>query len=317
MMELVTAAVLLVLAAARIPAVVRNGRDTVFLAALFAAVASVLMSPGVYSVLDRLLGGTNIVKLALNSSMIVGLWYLRRAVLEAITRADTRRALIRTLPLAATLILQLLFFALTGPTTSTPDSWATYHQRLPAALFSAMLVTFVGWVCCGVAAACFRYIPRMRRSFKLGFTMVGIGCLVGMLVVVRFTIGLLSVPVPALLAVPVPSDAVVRLLEMVTIVLVGAGLTVPALAGRTERKRQGRWEADTLAGVEPIRDRVLQNVGTQRLLERDPSAPARERLHRMIVEVWDAELASGGTLTSQERSFLLAAEKQLDLNRLP
>ncbi|BCW73264.1 hypothetical protein [Arthrobacter sp. NicSoilB8] len=168
----------------------------------------------------------------------------------------------------------------------------------------------------GRDTACFRYIPRMRRSFKAGFTMVGIGCVVGMLVVVRFAIGLLSVPVPALLAVPVPSDAAIRFLEMVTIVLVGAGLTVPALAGRTSRNRKARWEADTVAGVEPIRERILRDAGPERLLESDPDAPARERLHRMIVEVWDAELASGGTLTAGERTFLLAADKRLDLNRI-
>ena len=316
MIELVMAAVLLVLAAARIPAVVRNGRDTVLLAAVFAGIASVLMSPGVYCALDHLLGGTNLVKLILDSSMVVGLWYLRRSVLEAIMPVDTRPALIRTLPLTATLILQLLFFVLAGPTTTT-HSWGSNHERIPAALFSAMLIMFVGWVCTGVAMACFRYIPRMRRSFKVGFTMVGVGCCIGLLVVIRFTVGLLSIPVPALLAVPVPSDAVVRLLEMLTIVLVGAGLTVPAIAGRAHRKRQARWEAETLAGVEPIRERIMENVGTRRLLEGDPSAPARERLHRMIVEVWDAELASGGTLTPQEHAFLLAAEKQLDLNRLP
>ena len=157
----------------------------------------------------------------------------------------------------------------------------------------------------------------MRRSFKAGFTMVGAGCVLGLIVTIKFTIGLLSIPFPALLAVPIPSDAFIRFVEMLTLVLVGAGLTVPAMAGRTSRKRQARWEADTLAGVEPIRERVLQHVGADRLLESDPAAPARERLHRMIVEVWDAELASGGTLTPDERAFLLAAEEQLDLNRLP
>jgi hypothetical protein len=89
------------------------------------------------------------------------------------------------------------------------------------------------------------------------------------------------------------------------------------VAGHTRLKRQARWASDTLAGVEPIRERVLHLVGDHRLLESDPAAPARERLHRMIVEIWDAELASGGALTPGERAFLLAAEEQLDLNRIP
>jgi hypothetical protein len=316
MIQLITAAVLFVLAAARIPAMGRNGRDTVLLAALFAGVGSVLMSPAVYAAADHLVGGINLANLAMHSSLIVGLWYLRRAVLEAIMPADMRRALIRTLPLMLTLVLQSVFFALSGPTTTT-DSWGLYHNRLPAALFSAVLIAFIGWVCSGVAIACFRYIPRMRRSFKAGFTMVGAGCILGLIVSIKFTIGLLSIPLPALNAVPIPSDAVIRVVEMLTFILVGAGLTVPAMAGRIIRKRQARWETDTLAGVEPIRARVLQNVGPERVLENDPAAPARERLHRMIVEVWDAELASGGTLTPEERTFLLAAEEQLDLNRLP
>jgi hypothetical protein len=316
MIQLLMAAVLFVLAAARIPAVVRNGRDTVFLAALFAAIGSVLMSPAVYTTVDAGIGGMNIAKLALHSAFIIGLWYLRCAVLEAIMPADTRRSLVRSLPLISTLILQLLFFVLTGPTVTT-DSWGNYHVRLPAALFSTVLIVFIGWVCSGVAGACFRYIPQMRRSFKVGFTMVGIGCVVGLLVMVRFTIGLLSAPVPALEAVPVPSHAAIGVMEMLAAILVGTGLTIPAMAGRTGRKRRARWEADTLAGVEPIRERVLQHAGAERLLESDPAAPARDRLHRMIVEVWDVELASGGTLTARERTFLLAAEKQLDLNRRP
>lgn len=317
MIQLLAAAVLFVLAAARIPAMMRNRRDSVFFSALFAGAGSVLLSPPVYAAVDAHIGGINLAKLALHSAMIFSLWYLRRSVLEAIVPAGTRRALARPLPLALTLALELMFFILTGPTTTT-DSWGLYHERLPAALFSAVLIAYIGWVCFGVAVACFRYIPRMRRSFKVGFTMVGAASVLALFVTVKFTIGLLSVPIPALLAVPVPPDTVIRVLEMLTLILGGAGLTVPAVAGHTRLKRQARWAADTLAGVEPIRDRVLQHAGAaDRLLESDPAAPTGERLHRMIVEVWDAELASGGTLTAQERSFLLAAEEQLNLNRLP
>lgn len=315
MIQLLAAAVLFGLAGARIPAMMRNRRDTVFLSALFAGAGSVLMAPAVYAAVDAHIGGINLAKLALHVSMIFSLWYLRRSVLEAIVPAGTRRALVVSLPLTLTLALELTFFVLTGPIPTT-NSWGLYHERLPAALFSAVLIAFIGWVCFGVAVACFRYIPRMRRSFKVGFTMVGAASVLALFVTIKFTIGLLSVPIPALLAVPLPSDTIIRVVEMLTLILGGAGLTVPAVAGHTRLKRQTRWAADTLAGVEPIRDRVLQHAGGDGLLESDPAAPTGERLHRMIVEVWDAELASGGTLTAQERTFLLAAEEQLDLNRL-
>ena len=114
-----------------------------------------------------------------------------------------------------------------------------------------------------------------------------------------------------------PSDAVIRVVEMITLILVGAGLTVPAVAGLPAANGRPAGKPTPLPASNPSRERILQLVGPERFLESDPAAPARDRLHRMIVEVWDAELASGGTLTPEERAFLLAAEKQLDLNRLP
>ncbi|MER5766063.1 hypothetical protein, partial [Streptomyces sp. NPDC002082] len=273
MIQLLAAAVLFVLAGARIPAMMRNRRDTVFLSALFAGAGSVLMSPAVYAAVDAHIGGINLAKLALHFSMIFSLWYLRRSVLEAIVPAGTRRALVVSLPLTLTLALELTFFVLTGPTTTT-DSWGLYHERLPAALFSAVLIAYIGWVCFGVAVACFRYIPRMRRSFKVGFTMVGAASVLALFVTIKFTIGLLSVPIPALLAVPVPSDTIIRVVEMLTLILGGAGLTVPAVAGHTRLKRQARWAADTLAGVEPIRDRDL-GLAELRVVGGDPVVGAQ------------------------------------------
>ncbi len=46
------------------------------------------MSPAVYATVDARIGGINIAKLALHSSIILSLWYLRRAVLEAIMPAQ-------------------------------------------------------------------------------------------------------------------------------------------------------------------------------------------------------------------------------------
>ena len=123
MTQILMAAALFVLAAARVPALRRNGSDTVFLAAVFAGASSLLLNPAIYMAADSALGGINLAKLALNSFMIVGLWFLRNAVLSAIApEADTRSPWARRMPLIITLALQTVFFALTGPTVSTTTS---------------------------------------------------------------------------------------------------------------------------------------------------------------------------------------------------
>jgi hypothetical protein len=69
--------------------------------------------------------------------------------------------------------------------------------------------------------------------------------------------------------------------------------------------------------VQPLQERALQTAGLDRALEPDPGAPAQDRLHRLIVEIWDADLAMGtaSALTPEERAYLLAVDHKLDLER--
>ncbi|WP_427019385.1 hypothetical protein ACQCSX_22090 (plasmid) [Pseudarthrobacter sp. P1] len=309
------AAALAILALVRVPALRRNGRDTVFVAAVFEGAGALLMSPLVYFPLDQLLGGANLVKLMMHTLLITGLWFLRRAVLEAITPvAGDRPSWIRSLPLTLTLGLQTLFFVLTGPTVTTGE-WGIYHVRPAGALFSTMLILFIGWICAEISIVCFRYVPQMRSSFRVGFSLVGAGCLAGLLVIFKFCCGLLEQLFPVLKPVGEFPNEIIHLMEMLAIVLVGAGLTIPAVAGRRARLKRMHWAVDTLAMVAPIRERVLLGASAERLLESDPDAPVQDRLHRMMVEIWDAELAAGedGVLTTEERFFLLSVDGQLDL----
>jgi hypothetical protein len=108
------------------------------------------------------------------------------------------------------------------------------------------------------------------------------------------------------------------MLEMFAIVLVGVGLTLPAVAGRAARRLASLRMLRTIAKVEPIRVKALKNADMARLLETDAAARPQERLHRMIVEIWDAELAAGASrsaLTPDDRAYLLTVESDLDLER--
>lgn len=319
MMQLLMAAALYVLAAARLPAMFRFGKDAVFCAALLAGTAALLTNPGVYTFVDPLLGGHNAAKLIQHTLMVFGLWQLRVCILQAVApESKPRHGKHRSLPLYLTLILQTVFFFTTDAAPTTTDFSGTYNTRLEGALFSATVLLFAGVVCAELAIVCRRFVPRMHGAFKVGFTMVGLGSAWGAVSAVFMILDVLASAMPAMAAWSFHSTALYEVMRLVPTALVGQGLTVPALAGRAERKRTERWEQETLARVQLIWGHALGAAGLDRSLAPDSNAPAQDRLHRLIVEIWDVELAMGGAspLTAEEHAYLLSVEHKLDLERL-
>lgn len=318
MMHFMMAGALFLLALARIPAVRKNPRDPVFLAAIFAGVSSLLTNPGVYLYVDTRLGGTNLAKLAVDTFIVIGLWFLRAAVVNAVSPvADQRAAWIRCLPVAVTIALQTTFFVLAGPLPST-SSWGQYHVHPFAALFSLMMVAFNAWSCAEIARACWRFVPRMRQSFRVGFSMVGVGSTLGALTLTLMALGIFSRAYPDLPDfIHKAAKAPFLLMELVSIVLVGIGLTIPPIAGHAARRRAALRIGRLIAKVEPIREKALNNADRERVLQTDADAGPQEVLHRMIVEIWDAELAAGGrsALTAEDRAVVLLAESEFGLER--
>lgn len=319
MMQFLTAGALFLLALARVPAQRRSGGDPVFLAAVFAGTSSLLVNPGVYLVVDGLLGGTNLAKLAVNTFMVIGLWFLRTAVVTAISpEAEARALWVRYFPVVLTLVLQTAFFFLTGPQPST-TGWGQYHVNPFAALFSLMMLAFNAWSCIDIARLCLRFVPQMRRSFRIGFSMVGAGSVIGAVTMILMATGIFSRANPGLPdVVHGAANAPFPVLQLISIVLVGIGLTIPAVAGRSARKRAAVRIDSLIARVAPIREKALMNADMERILQSDATAAPQERLHRMIVEIWDSELAAGtgpSPLTDQERAYLLSIESDLNLER--
>jgi hypothetical protein len=323
MIQVFTACTLLILAAARLPARRRNGKDTVFVAALFAAASSLLLEPDIYRAVDAALGGINIAKLAANSFMMVALWYLRAGVLAAVRPGtDNRPSWRLELPLVGALLLKVIFFVMTGPTTtmSTSTAWGhDYEDRLPAVLFSMTFLIFMAWVCAEIAWNCFRYVPRMRRSFKIGFPMVGAGATISCLLMLKMAQEALVSFVPALRIFG--DGSYMAPFEMAAASLVGVGLTITALAGRAHRRQAAARLERTVEKVAAIRDRALHNADMDRVLQINADATPQERLHRMIVEIWDAELAAhkaasgASALTREDRDYMLLVESDFDLSR--
>ncbi|QOD06100.1 hypothetical protein [Pseudarthrobacter sp. BIM B-2242] len=299
------------LAAARVKPLRANGRDDVFAAAMFAGVSTLLVDTRVYFVVDQVLGGVNVTKLLINSLMVVGLWYLHCAALSAMSPADTRPAWLRTMPLWLNLALQPVFFVLAGLTPTNPVWTGTHPNRIASALFSMLTLIFIAWACGKIAWVCLRYVPRMRQSFRVGFSMVGLGCALTLPIMAEMILGEIHQAFPS---APSALGLPTHLLEMIAIVLVGVGLTIPPVAGRISTRRTSRRLEEALIRVAAIRDKTLQVEGGNRsLLSTDHDNP-HENLHRMIVEIWDAELAAGrngSRLSTEDRDYMLLVESEL------
>jgi hypothetical protein len=317
MIQLLMAAALAMLAAARLPVLVRKGRDTVFIAAVLACGASLLTNPGVYTVADRALGGFNLARLIMQALMVLGLWYLRKALLHAVAPEAGSGSVLRRLPLFVALALLVVFFIMIGPTTTT-TTWGDDHEKtVVGALFSFSGIAFISWICGEIAMVCWRHLPGMRGVFRPGFSMVAAGCTIGSLTMAYMALDVVSHAVPVL---PIHYSHDIngfRILELLSISLVGIGLTTTAVGGQRRRNRIAKWERDALTAVEPIRERALEKAGLERTLESDANAPAQDRLHRLLVEIWDAQLKAGAetpVITREEREYLLSVEEKLDLD---
>lgn len=307
---------LVMLAAARIPALRRKGSDTVFFAAVFASLSAVLIYPPIYVPLDGVLGGTNVGKLLLQSFMVLGLWFLRTAVINAVSpETSKQRTKLHQIPLYLALAAQTVTFILSVPTKTTTQWSNDYGTELMPALFSLTVDWYVAWVCAEIAYTCLRFIPRMSGTFRRSFTLVGAGCGLGSITMFVMGVETVSLATTLVPTFNLRDTETYKLLELTSIALVGIGLTLTSIIGRRNRLRTARWEMDTLKKISPIHDRALKRVGENRALGADETAPPQDRLHRMVVEIWDAELAagSGQVLTVEERDYILGVERRLDL----
>lgn len=317
MIQLMMAAALAVLAAARLPVLVRKGRDTVFVAAVLAGGAALLTNPGVYTATDKALGGFNLARIIMQSLMVLGLWYLRKALLHAVAPEAGRGSMLRRLPVIVTLALLVVFFIAIGPSPTT-TTWGDDHERtVPGALFSFSGIAFISWICGEIAVVCWRHLPGMRGVFRPGFAMVAAGCTIGSLTMGYMAVDVVSHAMPILPVHYADDLTAFRILELISISLVGIGLTLTAVTGQRRRQQIARWEREALTRVEPIRERALKTAGLDRTLESDVDAPIQDRLHRLLVEIWDAQLKAGAdtpVITQDERAYLLSVEEKLDLD---
>lgn len=308
------AAVLYLLGAARIHVVLNNKRDRVFNAAALAGTGALLTNPQVYVFADGLLGGENWARWAMHALMAFGLWQLRCAITEAVAQDNGQRDRFGAAPMYITVVLQTLFFLMIVKKPTTTNFVDTFNTQPSGAAFYSMVIVFIGWVCAEIASACFRFVPKMHGVFKVAFSMVFVGSSLGIAAAAVMLCDALSHVITALAPINFHTTPLYVVIQLIPIGLCGIGLTLPVLAGRVQKARNARWETETHAVVADLRNRVLSKVGSERTLGTHANTGTKDSLHRMVVEIWDAELASADdpALDSKERTYLLDVERRLN-----
>lgn len=319
MIQIVAAALIWLLVVCLLPGMWRRRDHSVLTAAITISVALTLNIDSVYLSIDSPAGGRNFVDLLANVSMVVGIYFLSRAIIRAATPDETvekgRGAGIFLL--AAVIVgLAISFNAIVTRGSST-RFMLDYGDQWPAALYSSLQFLYIGFVVSVTGITCLRFRGGMSRPyFRASFTLIGVGCAFAVfLVILVLVMDVLHLQgrLDAVRSVSPIYDAAF----VAAMVFLCVGLAIPPVARRLLRHKQSATEEELVSDLTRIWERTTkkrQDVrlvrGAEKITQQDPP----QKLHRMLVEVQDALLVEpslGSSLDIHDLNVLNAAENYL------
>ncbi|BCW83958.1 hypothetical protein NicSoilE8_16310 [Arthrobacter sp. NicSoilE8] len=319
MIQIVAAALIWLLVVCLLPGIRRRRDHSVLTAAITISVALTLNIDQVYLGTDSVLGGRNFVDLLANISMVVGIYFLSRAIIRAATpdEAVENRDSAGMIVLAAVIVgLTATFTAIVAQGSST-RFMVDYGDQWAAALYSSIQFVYIGYVVSVTGVTCFRFRGDMLMPyFRMAFTCIGVGCSFAVLLV--FLVLVMDVlhlqgRLDAMGAIsPIYDAAVVAAMAFLCV-----GLAIPPVARRVLRHRQSATEEELVRGLSKIWEKTTkkrQEVRLVRDTEMISQQERAQRLHRMLVEVQDALLVEpslGSSLDIHDLNVLNAAENYL------
>ena len=273
----------------------RHGKDTSILWASVQISISLLLNLNpVYMSTDRLLGGRNYSDLAANLLLLVGVYFLARAIHRAASPAPEFGGSPRVLGSAAVVIAVTAaatsFWFIEAPTTSTAFM-QVYGAQPVAALYSAVQYVYIGCVMATAGWTCFKFRKSWSAGvYKAAFALVGWGCVSAVLLVIH----VLLLDALHLLGEKETMRSLSGLytaLNSATFALLCTGLALPPAKRRILTILDATRTKSVLAELMPVwRNAVVGNSGVTldtRVVENRDHRPRRQ-LHRMIVEIQDS-----------------------------
>jgi len=319
MIQIVAAVLIWLLVVCLLPGLRRRRDHSVLTAAIAISVALSLNIDQVYGVIDSVLGGRNFIDLLANVSMVVGIYFLSRAIIRAATpeEAVEKGDSVGIILLAAVIVGLAASFSAIVTQSSSTRFMVDYGDQWSAALYSSIQFGYIGYVVSVTGVTCFRFRGDMLRPyFRTAFTCIGVGCSFAVLLVLLvlvMDILHLQGRLDAMRAVSPIYDATV----VAAMAFLCVGLGIPPLARRVLRHRNSVTEEELVSGLTKIWEKTTkkrQDVRLVRDTEMINQLDRAQRLHRMLVEVQDALLVEpslGSSLDIHDLNVLNAAENYL------
>jgi hypothetical protein len=273
-----------------------QGKDTSILwASVLICISMVLNINPVYVLADGWLGGRNHADLGANLLLLIGVYFLARAIHRAArpaSAAGTSPYGVRGksgLVFAAS-AATVLFFLIDAPTTST-SFMRDYGGQLAAGLYSAVQYLYIGAVMAAAGWTCVRFRKAWNTGiYSVAFALVGLGCLSAVLLVVDVLVLDALHVLGEVEAMSAPSG-IYAVLNSAAFLFLCTGLALPPAARKVAAVYETARTSSVLEGLKPVWGRAIAgNAGLTLDLGVVPECADRRRreLHRMIVEIQDS-----------------------------
>ncbi|TJY66290.1 hypothetical protein E4J89_17000 [Arthrobacter sp. CAU 1506] len=294
-MELLAAALMVALTAI-VTASRGQGKDTSILwASTLICISMVLNVDAVFILVDGWFGGRNYADLAANLLLLVGVYFLARAIHRAASPASagTRASYDKWAKWGLVIAISgtaAMFLRIDAPVTST-SFMRDYGGQWAAGSYSAVQYIYVGAVMAAAGWTCIRF----RRAWTTGiysvaFNLIGLGCAAAVLLVIDVLL-LDALHVLGATDSMATLSAVYNMLNSATFILLCTGLALPPAGRKLTTLYETAKTTSVLEHLTPVWKKAIDgNSGLtlDRGVVPRRTNRGRTELHRMIVEIQDA-----------------------------
>ncbi|TFD45007.1 hypothetical protein E3T55_19635 [Cryobacterium frigoriphilum] len=319
-MQLIIALALWVLVGALAIGTRRRTDQSILYAAIMIAVSLTLNIDAVYFAADGLLGGRNYADLPANLLLLVGVYFLSRAILRASSpsRACATDRPFRGGAIVTACLMVMMFVFIDAPQTSG-SFMQDFGNQPAAAAYSLIQFTYLGIVVALTGTICLRFAGRMSTpARRLGFRIIGAGCGAAVLTVLS-VVGMDLAHVFGAMSLLALFASAYDVLNLAAFLLLCLGLSLPPILGWVTKRIDRR----KLRGVLPDLTRIWNDVSAQHVELGDethrhtPGMASRDVdtvVHRTLVEIRDALLFDPSVrdrLTDEDLALLTATETHI------